>query len=102
MASRSHLIALLSFLLFSTVLHAGEIENHSFGVIRENSSTQNQALLLYISNQDCVAKYRVAVNELIIGDGEIDVKKFKKTIPFGSSTIQITCGTQNSLSVTYK
>ena len=102
MKSLVYLFIYSNLVLASAVVSATDIENYSFGVIRESSGLPNQALLLYISNQDCVAHYRVASHELIIAEGEIEVKKFKKTIPFGSSNIQIMCGTQNTLSVITK
>lgn len=79
-----------------------KIENNSFGVVRENHDNNNGGLILFVNNNNCVSMYRVAMKELILGEGEMDVKGFKKYIQFGNEVLEIACETQNALSIRKK
>ena len=76
-----------------------KIENNSFGVIRESQTDSAQNLILYIQNENCIAKYRVMVNEIVLGKGELNVQVLKKYIPFGNQDLEIGCGTLKSVSI---
>jgi hypothetical protein len=73
------------------------IDDESFGVFYETPMNTNKGLILYISNKNCFGNYRVANNELVIGNGEINARGPEKVIPFGTTKFRVDCGPQQSL-----
>jgi len=90
------------FFLVAMPVFAGDsikIENNSFGVIRESQADITSGLILFIQNRNCIANYRVSIDEVILGEGEVNVKVVKRYIPFGNQVLQMNCGTLDSITI---
>jgi len=95
-------VAFFALSLISTLV-AGEsmsIDDESFGVFYESPMNTNKGLILYISNKNCFGSYRIANNELVIGNGDINARGPEKVIPFGTTKFRVDCGPQQSLVLT--
>ena len=72
-----------------------KIESHSFGVITEDQrypdSGKCERLALYIRNERCVARYKIVLGGVVLGEGEIDCKRLPKTIQLGKTNLYILC-----------
>ncbi len=76
------------------------IDDESFGVFYESPMNTNKGLVLYISNKNCFGTYRIASNELVIANGDINARGPEKVIPFGTTRFRVDCGPQQSLLIT--
>lgn len=84
-------------------VYAGEtinIDDDSFGVFYEHPMNSDKGLILYINNSNCMGKYRIANNELIIAEGEINAKGPSKGIYLGSTKLRVDCGVQHGMKIT--
>jgi hypothetical protein len=95
-------LPLMLFSIFSSTAFAESvsIDDESFGVFYENPMNTDKGLVLYISNKNCFGSYRIARNELLIGNGDINARGPEKIIPFGTARFRLDCGPQQSLLIT--
>lgn len=94
------LLILLCLINTATIAAPVTIDDESFGVFYESPMNTNKGLVLYISNKNCFGSYRIASNELVIGNGDINARGPEKIIPFGTTRFRIDCGPQQSLVIT--
>ena len=101
MKTRNGFIFLL-LMAFSIAVFAESvsIDDESFGVFYESPMNTDKGLVLYISNKNCFGSYRVANNELVIAQGDVNARGPEKTIPFGTARFKLDCGPQQSLLIT--
>lgn len=76
------------------------IAHESFGVLYESPTFTNKGLILFVDNDRCVAKYRVVLDEIVIGSGQLNVRAKDRLVPFGTTTLRFVCGTANELLIT--
>ena len=74
------------------------IENNSFGVIKDKS----EQLVMFIQNNEAQAIYKIVFNEIVLGEGSIDVRGKQKVIPFGDIKITILAVAGNELKISIK
>jgi hypothetical protein len=80
---------LLAFLVAAPTVFAERklIRNHTFGIFQSRSGN----VFLHIRNDDCKATYRAVVNEIILGEGTVDVSVQEIAIPFGRADLILRC-----------
>ena len=76
------------------------IEDDSFGVVYENPGNTNKGLILFMSNSKCIGSYRIANNELVIANGNINARGPNKHITLGTAKFNVDCGPMQSLVLT--
>jgi len=96
------LLSLLVILLLTLAsrVYAAEkikIDDESFGVIYETPMNTIKGLILYINNNKCVGSYRIANNDFVVANGEINARGPNKHIILGTARFNIDCGPSQSL-----
>ncbi|MGD8568395.1 MAG: hypothetical protein PVJ39_09930 [Gammaproteobacteria bacterium] len=76
------------------------IEHESFGVLYESPTFTNKGLILFVDNDRCVAKYRVVLDEIVIGSGQLNARAKERLVPFGITTLRFDCDMANALVIT--
>jgi hypothetical protein len=76
------------------------VEHEGFGVIYESPTFSDRGLILYVDNNRCVAQYRIVRNEIVVGNGQLNVRTKEKQIPFGTAILRFECDLSNALVIT--
>jgi len=93
---------LSTILLFTASAQANDtiqIDDNSFGVFYESPMNTDKGLVLYVSNNNCIGKYRITTNELVVANGEVNARGPAKIIHFGNAKFRLDCGPQQALTL---
>jgi hypothetical protein len=63
------------------------IPNHAFALIQSRSGD----MYVHIQHDDCTAGYRAVVNQIVLGEGTIEVGVKEVAIPFGHVHLHLRC-----------
>jgi len=96
-------VAVLVLLLTGNVL-AGQnikVSNHSFGVITEDADRMSEGdcsrVAIFVKNKNCIATYKTAVGDVLLGEGEINFKSNPQTIQLGRTKFRVGCQVSGDL-----
>lgn len=109
---------LITTLFISCIAYAGQsitIYNHTFGIITVDETQisdekiddecikKYKRVTAFIQNENCVAAYKIAVGETIIGEGTLDFRNFRsKSIQLGQTKFGVGCKISGTLIFTEK
>ncbi len=98
------IIVLIIFSLSAANVFAGQnikISNHSFGVIKEDDNRSSDdtcsQVTIFIKNENCIATYKTAVGDVILGEGEINFTAYPQTIQLGKTKFRVGCQVSGDL-----
>lgn len=69
------------------------IPNHAFALIQSRSGD----MYVHIQNDNCTASYRAVVNQIVLGEGTVEVGVREVAIPFGHVHLYLRCSGEDIL-----